>query len=613
MASNNTMSKNNATSAHRDSKDEIYVDVEKITPGCGLKTTKSLVIRKTEIMAAQYDRWYHHAIILLSAFICGYGYGLDGSVRYVYTSYAVSSYSDHPLISTITVVTAIISAASQIVFARLSDVFGRLSLFITALLFYVVGTIIQSQATDVQKYAAGAVFWSTGYVGVLLILILILSDFSSLRWRLVYQFAPSWPYIINTWIAGTVTARANPQEHWSWDIAMWAFIVPLSALPMIFCMLHMRFKARKTEQWAAIQDEKSFFQTHGLLKTLVELFWKLDVVGVLLMTISVGCILAPLTLAGGVESKWSNPHLIGPLVLGFVLLPLFMIWERKAAKYPVVPYGLVKDRAVWGAMGCQFLIGFIYNAVAGYIYTILIVAVNESVKSATVISSLSSFVSTVASTFFSLYITRCTKLKGYIVGGCGIWMLAMGLFYHYRGGEFAHSGIVGAMVIWGLGDTLLIYPTTISVQSATSHDNMATVTALNYTLYRIGLATGAAVSGAIWSQTLYKALLSRLQNVEQATAAYSMPFEFILSYTWGTPERNAMVDAYRHVQRYESIVALVFTVPLLFFGLCLRDPPLTDKVAQEDIDDGEFLDKNHDDPIAEWFMSKYRRLATKYE
>lgn len=59
----------------------------------------------------------------------------------------------------------------------------------------------------------------------------------------------------------------------------------------------MRFKARKTGQWATIKDEKNFFQTHGLIRTLVELFWKLDIVGVLLMTISVGVALSAVCCA----------------------------------------------------------------------------------------------------------------------------------------------------------------------------------------------------------------------------------------------------------------------------------------------------------------------------
>lgn len=578
-----------------------------------LGLSKNLVIRKTEIMAAQYDKWYYHAILLFSAFICGYGYGLDGNIRYIYTSYAAASYDEHSLISTINVINAVISAASQIVYARLADVYGRLYLFLTAVVFYAVGTIIQCQAYDIQRYAAGSIFYNTGYVGVILVLLLILSDFSSLKWRLVYQFAPTWPYIINTWISGNITSRANPIDNWSWDIGMWAFIFPLSCIPIIACMLHMRIKAGKTPEWQVLKEEKTFFQEHGFVNTIKELFWKLDAVGVFLMTMSLGCILVPLTLAGGTSSKWNNSHVIGPFVLGFVLVPILFIWELKWAREPLIPYKLVKDRAVWSAMGISFLIDFIFYMAADYLYAVMLIAVNESVESATRISSLSSFVSVVASPFFALYITRCTRLKPYIVAGCGLWMVGMGLLYHFRGGESSHSGIIGGLCVWGLGTTLFTYPVNVSVQSATSHEHMATVTALNYTLYRIGSAVGAAVSGAIWTQTLYKQLLKRMGDATLATAAYSSPYVFIEEYAWGTPIRQAMVESYRYVQRLETLVALVFTAPLLFFSLCLRDPKLTDKIAHDNIKNGEYIDIEDEDPITNWFASKWTSIRSKKE
>ncbi|QLG74404.1 hypothetical protein HG535_0G02870 [Zygotorulaspora mrakii] len=577
------------------------------------RNSKNLVIRKTEILAAQYDRWYYHVLLLLSAFICGYGYGLDGNIRYIYTGYATNSYGEHSLLSTVNVINAVISAASQILYARLSDVFGRLPLFITAVVFYVVGTVIQSQAYDVQRYAAGAVFYNAGYVGVILILLLILSDFSSLKWRLLYQFAPTWPFIINTWISGNITSRADPSENWSWDVGMWAFIFPLSCLPLVLCMVHMRIKARKSEEWVMLKDEKSFFQEHGLIKLLKELFWKLDLIGVFFMTLSLGCILAPLTLAGGVSSQWNNSHVIGPFVLGWVLLLILIYWEYRWARDPLIPYDLVKDRAVWSAMAISFLIDFIFYMASDYLYTVLLVAVNESVKSATRISSLSSFVSTVSSPFFALWITRCTRLKPYIIAGCGLWMVGMGLLYHFRGGEGSHSGIIGGLCVWGVGTTLFTYPVNVSVQSATSHEHMATVTSLNYTLYRIGSAVGAAVSGAIWTQRLYKELLRNIGDATLAANAYAQPYTFIVSYPWGTPVREAVVKSYMNVQRLETMVALIFTAPLLFFSLCLRDTKLTNKVAHENLKEGEYIDIEDDDPIASWFTSKWSKVRSKKE
>lgn len=598
---------------HNDSNSDSYGLPQLSEKYNALRQNRSLIIQQTEIIGSAYNKWYLQAILLLSAFICGYGYGLDGNIRYIYTGYATSSYSEHSLLSTINVINAVVSAASQIIYARLSDVFGRLYLFISAVILYVVGTIIQSQAYDVQRYAAGAIFYNAGYVGVILILLIILSDFSSLKWRLLYQFVPTWPFIINTWIAGNITSRANPVVNWSWDVGMWAFIFPLSCVPIVLCMLHMQWRARKTLEWHALKGQKSYYQEHGFIKILKQLFWMLDVVGVLLMGCSLGCILVPLTLAGGVKTTWNDSRLIGPFVLGFVLIPILWIWEYRFARDPILPYKLVKDRAVWSSMGISFLIDFIYYMAADYLYTVMIVAVNESVKSATRIATLSSFVSTVASPFFALLVTRCTRLKPFIMFGCALWMVAMGLLYHFRGGSQSHSGIIGALCVWGVGTTLFTYPVTVSVQSAVSHENMATVTALNYTLYRIGSAVGSAVSGAIWTQTLYKQILKRMGDVALATTAYESPYTFIETYTWGTPQRNALMNAYKYVQRLETIVALVFCVPLIAFSLCLRDPKLTDTVAVEYIEDGEYVDTKDNDPILDWFEKLPSKFTSKRE
>lgn len=548
--------------------------------------SKLIVIRKTEIEADQYKKSpILTALLLFSAFLIGYGYGLDGNVRYVYTAQASASYGHHSLISTIGVINAVIGAASQILYARLSDVYGRLRLLITAIVFYVVGTIIQCKANDIQKYCAGAVFYNLGYVGVLLIVLLILSDASSLRWRLFYQFIPTLPFIINTWISGNVT-EAVGLEHWSWGIAMWAFIFPLSSLPFICCLLHMKFLARNDPEYLELKRQKTYYQKNGLWNTLSELFWRLDVIGVFVMIVCLGCLLVPLTLASNVSSRWSSGKIIGPLVLGVVLIPVWVVIQSKVSKYPMAPFHLLKDRGIWSALALSFLLDFIFYMATDYLYTVLIVSVNQSIKSATRITSLSSFTSTVWSPLFSLIVAYFRRLKPFIVMGVSIWFLACGLLYHFRGGESAKSGIIGGLVVWGIGTTMFTYPIAVSMQSATTHEHMATVTALSYVLYRVGTAVGNSVSGAIWTQLLPDRLERNLGNATMAAEVFADPYVFCNNYPYGTPERSAVVSAYIYIQKLETLVALVFCVLLVGFSLFLRDPKLTDKVAYEEAEIG---------------------------
>ncbi|CDO92670.1 unnamed protein product [Kluyveromyces dobzhanskii CBS 2104] len=572
-----------------------------------MNQTKSLVIRKAEMMATQYNKWYLQVLFVVCAFVCAYGYSLDSNIRYTYMTYATNSYNTHSLLSTISIINLMIAAVAQLFFAGLSDVFGRLRLLIVALLFYVTGTVIQSQAYDIQRYAAGSVFYNVGVVGVMLQVSLFLADNSTLKWRLLYSFVPAWPAIINVWVSGNIVQAANPLENWSWGIAMWAFILPLCCVPLICCVIHMRWKASKTAEWKELETEMTFYQQHGFVHTAVQLFWKTDIVGLLLLTAAMGCILVPLTIAGGISSQWKTGKIIAPIVLGGFLVPLTIYWESRWAKVPFAPFALLKDRGIWAPLGIMFLICFIYQMAAGYLYTILLVSMNQSALSATRIINLYSFVAGVYSPIFGFIVARTGKLKFFMVFGCCLYFVVMGLFYRYRGGSGAESGIIGAMIVWGISSCMYTYPVTTSAQSVTTHENMASVTAMLLTIFRIGGAVGASVSGAVWTNLLYPKLLENFGDAELAISAYGSPLTFIVSHPWNSPIRNAMVDAYRHVQKYEVLVGLIFVVPMLFLTFCLRDPELTNDYGQK-LDQGQCVQTESEDPIADWFTRRYKQL-----
>lgn len=78
---------------------------------------------------------------------------------------------------------------------------------------------------------------------------------------------------------------------------------------------------------------------------------------------------------------------------------------------------------------------------------------------------------------------------------------------------------------------------------------------------------------------------------------------------WGTPERNAAVRAYEYVQRILKIIALVFSVPLLFSVLFIRDRPLDDKVARDDVSESGLssaVAATNDNPVLDWFKGMFK-------
>jgi MFS transporter, SIT family, siderophore-iron:H+ symporter len=531
----------------------------------------SLGVKRIEIISSQYGR-IGKLMVYFAVFLISYTYGLDGGIRYVFQAQATASYSTHSLLSTINVIRAVVAAAAQVVVARLSDVFGRMEIFIVSVLFYVVGTIIESQSYDVQRFAGGSVLYQIGYTGIILIVELIVADMSFLNWRLAAAFVPALPFIINTWISGNITGDLGTK--WSWGIGMWAIILPVASIPLLICFSHMQWRAKKSGQLDALSSEHAELKRLGPIKYFGHLFWTLDMIGIIFVIAIFGLILAPFTLAGGIQTEWKKAKIIAPIVIGFVCIPFFIWWEA-VSKHPIAPYHLLKDRGIWAGLIIAVFIDFIWYMQGDYMYTVLIVAANQSVKAATRITSLYSFVSVIVGTILGVAIVpRFKRLKVFVVFGTVLWLVSMGMLIKFRGGSTSVSGIIGSLCLLGFGAGLFTYPVQVLVQARTRHEHMAVITALYLASYNIGSALGASVSGAIWTQLLPKELLKNLDNTTLATSAYGDPFTFIVDYPWGTPERIAVVAAYQHIQKILIIVGTCLCIPLIIAAMFTIDTKL---------------------------------------
>lgn len=549
-------------------------------------TSQSHGVQMTELMTAQYNTPLLKVAYYVAAFICSYVYALDGTLRSQFQIYATASYSQHSLFTTVTVIRSVVAAAAQPTYARLSDYFGRLELFVVAILFYFMGTIVESQAYDIQRFAAGAVLYQIGYSGVQLILEVTLADMSNLNWRLFASFIPALPFIINTWVSGNIFTAMYPKHSWSWGIGIWGGVFPAASVPLLACIIHQRWSASRTEAWRRIKAAEK--QQHAQRNLLLDIFWKIDVVGILLIICVFGFILVPFTLAGNKTASyissstaWRQAHIIAPLVIGVCLIPVLIFWEWKVAKFPIIPFPLMRDRGVWAALIIACLINFIWYMPNDFMYTVLVVGMNTSIKAATRITSLYSFVSVIAGPLLGFVIVYVKRTKAFIIFGCALWFVSMGILLHYRGSntglEHQHikEGVIGGLCVLGLGAGFFTYTTQLSIQTCTNHEYMAVVLSLYLASYSIGSALGTAVSGAVWTQlmpsTIFRKLAALGADTSLATSAYGDPFTFALLYVWGSPERRAVAMAYADIQKKMCIVGLCLCVVLIVMAFCLRD------------------------------------------
>lgn len=84
---------------------------------------------------------------------------------------------------------------------------------------------------------------------------------------------------------------------------MWAIIYPVCCLPLIVTLYLAQRRAARS---GILDNYTSPFAHYGAVGLAKELFWQLDVIGLVLLIAVFGLILAPMTLAGGLATRWSD-------------------------------------------------------------------------------------------------------------------------------------------------------------------------------------------------------------------------------------------------------------------------------------------------------------------
>ncbi|ORY32150.1 major facilitator superfamily protein [Naematelia encephala] len=557
---------------------EIAAELEKQGDNDTVFGDKSPGVRRIEAISSCFSSW-HRWVLFTSIFLVAF--------RYTFQNYATADFGNAAQISTIAVVRSIVAAAGQPVFAKISDYFGRISILVIAVVFYVIGTIVSAASKNLGAFSGGAVLYQFGYTGVQLLVEVVIADTTPLRSRLFYSYIPAMPFIINAWVSGNIADAVIEHSTWQWGIGMWAIIFPFCAIPVFYSLFHAEWRAGKQ---GLLDEIPSPLRSLRKREVWVDLFWQMDVVGLILLAGTFIMILLPFTLAGGVGATWRTAKSIAPLVIGFVIvLPMFIVWELKFARHPVVPFRILKDRQILAGLGIALMLNTTWYTQGDYLYTTLIVSFDLDIIKATRTSYIYSFVSVIIGCIVGLIVHKVRYLKWFVVAGACTFVLAFGLLIRYRGGGTAdYAGIVAAETVLGIGGGLLPYSTQALVQSAVQHERTAVITSLFLATYSVGSAIGNTIAAAIWTNTMPNRLVEDLTKagISNATAlateAYANPFVFIVDYPMGTPTRTAVNSAYREVQRYLCIAGICLATVLVALSLCLKNPRLGDTQSLED-------------------------------
>ncbi|KAG9236867.1 siderophore iron transporter-like protein [Amylocarpus encephaloides] len=526
-------------------------------------------VKNMEAVSMTWTKWGLIAAYA-SIFLMAFTTSLEGQVVQSLSVFATSSFSKHSLISTVYVVQGVVLAVAKTPMAKIADVFGRLDAFTISVLLYVLGYIQMAASQNVESFAAAQISYSAGNTGLQILQQIFIADTSDLLNRALWSSLPDIPFLITVWIGSIIGEGILASAGWRWGYGIWTIILPAMFLPLAITLFLNNRKVKKRGL-----TSPPLWRGVTFPRFLKNLFVEIDLVGILLLSGAFALILIPCTIATRQRGGWSNGSIIAMIVIGAICLVFFPFWEssKKLERRPLIPLYLLKSRTFAAGCGVAFFYFMVfYLSVQPYFYSYLLVVQNKSVTAAGHIVQTFSFTSTVASIIISLVIKYTGYYQPFVITGCFIYLLGVGLMIHYREIGASTCAIIGTQITVGIGGGMLNVPAQLGVQASTDHQHVAVATAVFLTFIELGGAVGSAISGAVWSKNIPVKLEAYLpqENKMNATLVYNN-INNALIYPYGSPARDAINQAYQETMHILLIVAISMTVPLIICSLFMRN------------------------------------------
>ena len=423
---------------------------------------------------------------------------------------------------------------------------------------------------------------------------IITADTSTLKMRAFAYALTSSPYIITAFggskAADTLVKDSDKQftSKMRWGVGAWAIVVPVISIPMILILQAAKRQAKRNGLLSEAKTNRSWLegvkyyviQFDGKLSPLRNLYTNTAilsnsttaVIGIFLIVASCALLLLPLTLAASSKQEWRTAHIIAMLVVGFVLLVVFAVYEKYIAAVPFVPWKMLRSRTVTGAclLGATYQIAYYCWNI--YFTSYLQVVYNTSVEAAGYISSTFDVVSGVELFIVGLLIRWSGRYKWLFLCGVPIFILGIGLMIYFRMPNRGIGFIVMCQIFISIGGGVITGGQQVAVAATVNHDEIAAAMAVLSFISSIGGAVGNSISGAIWTNTLPQKLQQLLPDSakDQWQDIYD-DLSMQLGYSMGTPERSAIISAYASTQKLMLIAGTCIMSLALIWIMMVKD------------------------------------------
>ncbi|RDW82869.1 hypothetical protein BP6252_03981 [Coleophoma cylindrospora] len=315
----------------------------------------------------------------------------------------------------------------------------------------------------------------------------------------------------------------------------------------------------------------------GILKpqkmTIYEFCSQIDLGGIIFFVAGFACFLLPFTIAASLPKGWKTPWVIALIIVGALILIALPFYEKRVAVHPIIPTFYLKNATI--VLSCLLIatdsVGF--SATHTYLFAWASVAHNMTPT----VDSFYVYVNGVMQCFvgiFAGYIMWYTgRYKWLVMFGCVFRLVGYGIMIRLRGQYNSLGELIVQQLIQGAGSGIIQTCLLIPPQVVVPHGQVAQVLALVFSLSFLGSSIGSTIAGAIYTNTMRKALAKAL-GTDGTSALIESLYNSITGElpAWGSPDRIAINYAYSYVMRNITYAAFGISVPAII--MCFFLPNL---------------------------------------
>ncbi|KAJ6591050.1 major facilitator superfamily domain-containing protein [Mycena vulgaris] len=222
----------------------------------------------------------------------------------------------------------------------LAQIFGRRIVVLVGITLFCIGSTLCGAATSMNFLIGGRTIQGLGAGAITALIQIIISDLVPLRERGVFNGIMALAWGIGGGSGPVIGGSLAERGQWRWLFYM---NLPICGLAAILVSIFLRLKKPNTP-------------LHEKLK-------RMDWIGNSIVVASTTSVVIALTWAG-IQFPWSSAKVLVPLILGFLGLAGFLVYEARFPQYPLIPVSLFNSRTAFSGYAQNFFNGVVLSALA---------------------------------------------------------------------------------------------------------------------------------------------------------------------------------------------------------------------------------------------------------